>query len=311
MPAAQRVDGVPQTPLQGVSFADSFLDGAATSRHTTQYFAILGNRSMYKDGWLLSARLPKLPWDMTPTTMARFAPGAWDPDKDPVELFDLDTDFSQSDNVAAKYPEKVKELRELFWEEAAKNNVLPLLAEYSFYYGMLPPDMDATRYVYHAGMENLPPGTMPRMNGRSYTLSAKFDMPESGADGVIVANGSFLGGYALYVEGGKLKHTYNFYGLRADTITSTDKLPPGKIDARFEFIADEPGKRTTGGKTFLYVNGAKAAEGRLDHTVVFRFSLYEGVDIGRDNGLPVTSSYAKQAPFAFPAEIERVELELK
>ncbi|HVU85848.1 MAG TPA: arylsulfatase [Pirellulales bacterium] len=311
LPAARQVDGVQQIPLQGVSFANSFLDGDAKSRHTSQYFAILGNRSMYKDGWLLSARLPKLPWDMTPPTMARFAPGAWDPDKDPVELFNLDADFSQSEDVAAKYPEKVKELRELFWEEAAKNNVLPLLAEYSYYYGMLPPETGQSRYVYRAGMDNLPPGSIPHMNGRSYTLSAKFDMPESGADGVIIANGSFLGGYAMYVEGGKLKHTYNFYGLRADTLTAADKLPAGKINARFEFIADEPGKRATGGKTALYVNDAKVAEGRLEHTVVFRFSLYEGMDIGRDNGLPVTSSYAKQSPFAFPAEIEQVELELK
>lgn len=311
LPAAKQVDGVHQIPVQGVSFADSLLNGNSKERHTSQYFSILGNRSIYKDGWLLSARLPKLPWDMTPATMAKFTPGAWDPDKDPVELFNLDADFSQSEDVAAKHPEKVKELRELFWEEAAKNNVLPLLAEYSFYYGMLPPETGRTHYVYRAGMENLPPGTLPNMNGRSYTLSAKFDVPESGADGVIIANGSFLGGYALYVEGGKLKHTYNFYGLRADTLTSADKLPTGKIDARFEFVAEEPGKRATGGKTALFVNDTKVAEGRLDHTVVFRFSLYEGMDIGRDNGLPVTSSYAKQAPFAFPGEIEQVELEIK
>ena len=271
LPAAKQVDGVQQIPLQGVSFADSLLNGNAKERHTSQYFSILGNRSIYKDGWLLSARLPKLPWDMSPTTMAKFAPGAWDPDKDPVELFNLEADFSQSENVAAKYPEKVKELRELFWEEAAKNNVLPLLAEYSFFYGILPPEAGQTHYVYRAGMDNLPPGTLPNINGRSYTLSAKFDIPESGADGVIIANGSFLGGYALYVEGGKLKHTYNFYGLRADTLTSADKLPTGKINARFEFVADEPGKRATGGKTSLYVNDAKVAEGRLDHTVVSAF----------------------------------------
>ncbi len=118
LPAPKTVDGTAQIPIQGVSFAESFLDGGAKSRHTTQYFAILGNRSVYKDGWLLSARLPKLPWDMSPPTMARFAPGAWDPDKDPVELFNLNNDYSQADNVAAAHPEKVSELKELFWEEA-------------------------------------------------------------------------------------------------------------------------------------------------------------------------------------------------
>lgn len=243
--------------------------------------------------------------------MARFAPGAWDPEKDPVELFDLNNDFSQADNVAAANPEKVKELKELFWEEAAKNNVLPLLAEYSFYYGLLPPDDHATHYVYRAGMENLPPGAVPHMNSRSYTITAGLTVPDAGAEGVLIANGSFLGGFALYVEDGKLKHTYNFYGLKADTLTSPEKLPTGKINARFEFVADEPGKRATGGKTFLYVNDRKVAEGRLDHTVAFRFSLYEGTDIGKDNGLPVTSGYAKKETFPFTGEIDQVEIQFK
>ncbi len=311
LPAPREVDGVKQIPVQGASFADSFLDAEAKSRHTAQYFSILGNRSMYKDGWLLSARLPKLPWDMSPGTMARFAPGAWDPDKDPVELFNLNEDFSQSNNVAAAHPEKVNELRDLFWEEAAKNNVLPLLAEYSFYYGLLPPEINRSHYVYRAGMENLPPGTVPSMNARSYTLSAEFQVPESGAEGVIVANGSFLGGFALYVEDGKLKHTYNFYGLAATTLTAPERLPSGKVNARFEFIADEPGKRATGGKIALYINGQKVSEGKLPHTVAFRFSLYEGMDIGKDNGLPVNSSYAKKTPFAFTGEIDRVEFDFK
>jgi arylsulfatase len=311
LPAPKTVDGTTQIPVQGVSFADSFGDGGARSRHTTQYFAILGNRSIYKDGWLLSARLPKLPWDMSPPTMAKFAPGVWDPDKDPVELFNLNEDFSQSNNVAAANPEKVKELKELFWEEAAKNQVLPLLAEYSFFYGLLPPDANTTYNIYRAGMENLPPGAGPHMHSRSYTVDAELNVPEAGADGVIVANGSFLGGFALYVEEGKLKHTYNFYGLAATTLAGPEPLPTGKVKARFEFIADEPGKRGTGGKTALYVNDKRVAEGKLAHTVVFRFSLYEGMDIGKDNGLPVTSSYAKKSPYPFMGEIDKVEFQFK
>src|SRR5262249_51019236 len=144
LPAPAQVDGVKQTPHQGASFAASFASSAAPSPRTTQYFAILGNRSIYKDGWLLSMRLPKVPWDMTPPTMARFAPGAWDPDKDPVELYNLEDDFSQSNDLAAAHPEKAAELKELFWEEAAKNQVLPLLAEYGFVYGILPPDAQTT-----------------------------------------------------------------------------------------------------------------------------------------------------------------------
>ncbi len=149
------------------------------------------------------------------------------------------------------------------------------------------------------------------MSARSYTITAKLTIPDSGADGVVIANGSFLGGFALYVEDGKLKHNYNFYGLKADTLASPDRLPAGKVNARFEFVADEPGKRATGGKTFLYVNDKKVAEGRLDHTVAFRFSLFEGTDIGKDNGLPVTSSYAKKGTFPFTGAIDQVEIQLK
>ena len=311
LPAPAQVDGVQQTPLQGVSFAYSFDDATAKSRHTTQYFAILGNRSIYKDGWLLSARLPKLPWDLTPNTLGQFAPGVWDPEKDGVELYNLDEDFSQADDLAARFPEKVKELRELFWEEAARNNVLPLLAEFSVFYGIRPPDSDETRFVYYPGMENLTPGVIPRVSGRSYTISADLDVPESGAEGVIVAEASFLGGFALYVDAGKLKHTYSFYGLKLDTLTAADSLPTGKVNARFEFIADEPGKRATGGKTLLFVNDKQVAEGRLQYSVALRFTLYAGMDIGRDTGLPVSPTYGKRSPFAFTGKIEKVEFQLK
>jgi arylsulfatase A-like enzyme len=311
LPAPTQVDGTQQTPQQGTSFVYSFDDAAAKSRHTSQYFAILGNRSIYKDGWLLSARLPKLPWDNTPKTLERFAPGAWDPEKDPVALYNLDDDFSQADDLAATHPEKVQELKELFWEEAAKNNVLPLLAEYSGLFGIRPPQADVTNFVYRPGVENLSPGVTPHVHGRSYTISADLILPDEATEGVIIADGSFLGGFALYVEGGKLKHTYNFYGLKADTLTAPDALPAGKVSVRYEFIADEPGRRATGGKTLLFVNDHQVAEGRLQYTVAFRFSLYAGLDVGKDNGLPVTSSYAKKSPFPFNGQIEKVEFQLK
>ena len=131
IPAPADVDGIEQEPLHGVTFADSLTDAAAPERHTQQYFETVGNRAMYKDGWWLAMRTARIPWVLTPEALQPYAPGVWDPDADPAELYYLPDDFSQAHDLAADHPEKVAELRELFWEEAEKYKVLPLLATLS------------------------------------------------------------------------------------------------------------------------------------------------------------------------------------
>ena len=135
----ERVDGIPQMPIHGTSFAYTFDDTTAKERHTQQYFEILGNRAMYKDGWIACARLDRIPWRLDPATLARFAPGSgWDPDKDRWELYNIEEDFSQSKDLAAEHPEKLRELKELFWSEAEKYHVTPLLGGMaSLYYTSL------------------------------------------------------------------------------------------------------------------------------------------------------------------------------
>jgi arylsulfatase len=161
----------------------------------------------------------------------------------------------------------------------------------------------------------------PPIYNRSFAIRADLDVDRNwcvgplcyGAEGVIVANASFLGGFSLYVEAGKLHYTYSFLGLKLDTLEASERLPEGKVQVRYEFEADEPGKMATGGTGTLFVNGEKVAEGRLEHTVPLRFSGYAGMDIGRDNGLPVSPDkvYYLRAPFAFEGKIEKVEFELK
>jgi arylsulfatase A-like enzyme len=129
LPLPRQVNGVEQVPMHGVSFLYTFDDAKAPSRHTQQYFEILGNRAMYKDGWLACWRLDRIPWKIDPETLKRFTPGKWNPDNDKCELYNLDEDFSQADNVADKYPDKIRELTALFWSEAEKYQVLPLLGE--------------------------------------------------------------------------------------------------------------------------------------------------------------------------------------
>ena len=209
------VDGIEQEPMDGISFLYTFDDAAAPERQTVQYFEMAGSRAIYKDGWWACARLDKLPWDISRETLMRFAPGSgWDPDADRWELYDLTTDFSQAHDLAGERPELLAELKELFWQEAARNNVLPLLGGYSALFGDLPPLPTVTRFTFAGDVQNVLQGMVPRIIGRSYAIEAELEVPEGGAEGVIVANADHMGGFALWVDGdGLLRHTYSFAGV--------------------------------------------------------------------------------------------------
>ena len=275
---------------------------------------------MYKDGWLACWRLDRIPWKIDPETLSRFAPGKWDPDKDKCELYNLDEDFSQADDVADKFPDKVRELTALFWAEAEKYQVLPLLGEMATVWGFPKGLPDQTKFTYYNGTENISSGMIPPIYNRSYSISADLDNPgrfgalglRPGVAGVIVAEGSFLGGFSLYVENGYLKHTYSLLGLKLDTISSHDAVPKGKVNVRYEFTADKPGEFGTGGTSRLFINGKQEAEAKMEHSVPFRFASYAGMDIGTDNGLPVVPKfeYTKILPKYFRGTIEKVEFDL-
>jgi arylsulfatase len=307
IPAPKEVNGIEQMPMHGVSFENTFDDARAKSRHTQQYFEIFGNRAMYKDGWIASARLDRIPWKIDPAAMEKFGPtGRWDPDQDRWELYHIDEDFSQANDLAAKHPDKVAELRRLFWEEAEKYHVTPLMGGLASFYGFLPPTASRQTFSFYPGTENISSGMTPPIYNRSFTITADLEVPAGGAEGVIVANGDFLGGFSLYVQGGKLHYTYSFLGLKADTLTSSQPLPIGKVAVRYEFTADTPGKLGTGGQGRLFINGKPVGGNRLEHSVPLRFSSYAGMDIGRDNGDPVSPSYPAQSPFPFTGGIGKV-----
>lgn len=214
----------------------------------------------------------------------------------------------------------MRELTELFWAEAEKYQVLPLLGEIAFVWGFPKDTTDRTKFTYYNGTENIAPGMIPPIYNRSYSISADLVNPgqsgvaglRPGIAGVIVAEASFLGGFSLYVEEGRLKHTYSFLGLKLDTITSRDELPKGKVNVRYEFTTDKPGEFATSGTSRLFINGKQEVEGKLEHTVPLRFAAYDGMDIGTDNGLPVVPKlrYAKIMPKLFKGTIEKVEFDL-
>ena len=177
IPEPTVVDGTAQKPMEGTSFLYSFEDANAAERHTVQYFETVGNRAIYKDGWWAACKLDRIPWDISPPTMARFAPGAYDPEQDTWELYYLPDDFSQANDLAAEHPEKLAELKELFWEEAEKHNVLPLLAAFSVFFGILPPMPTITTQTFYGDVQNIASGMIPRIYGRSYAIEAELAVP--------------------------------------------------------------------------------------------------------------------------------------
>ena len=254
LPEPTVVDGIGQEPMDGTSFAYTFADPSAAERHTAQYFEFGGARAIYNDGWWACTRLDKAPWDLSPETMKRFAPGVYDPEQDVWELYYLPDDFSQAHDLAAEHPGKLAELQELWWAEAERNRVLPLLGGFSIFFGILPPLPTITRFTFAGDVQNVQRGMVPRVFGRSYAIEAELEVPEAGAEGVIVANADFIGGFALWVNGDRmLHHTYSFLGVETYKQTSTEQIPTGKVTVKMLFETDKP-KPGTGGTVTLWAN---------------------------------------------------------
>jgi arylsulfatase A-like enzyme/uncharacterized membrane protein len=311
IPEPTSVDGIKQEPMDGTSFAHTFADAAAEERHTVQYFESAGNRAIYRDGWWACARLDRIPWDFSPDTIRKLAPGVYDPEQDRWELYYLPEDFTQAHDLAAEQPEKLAELRELFWQEAERNRVLPLLGGMSIFFGMLPPLPTVTRFTFYGDVQNVQRGMIPRVYGRSYAIEAELVVPETGAEGVIVANADEIGGFALWVDDqGLLHHTYSFLGVETYRQVASQTLPTGDVRVKMLFEADEP-TPGSGGNVTLWANGDQIGEGRLDRTVPVAFSSYSGMDVGRDNGLVVDRAYHDRAPYAFTGTVKKVVFDLK
>jgi arylsulfatase len=310
IPLPETVDGVAQEPMHGTPFTASLTDEASAEHRTQQYFETVGNRAMYKDGWWLAMKTDRIPWVLTPEAIKPYHPDVWNPDDDPTELYYLPDDYSQANDLSAEHPEKVAELKELFWEEAERYRVTPLLATLSTFFGILPPTTDETRFEYRGDVQNVLSGMIPRIYNRSYSITADLVVPDGGAEGVIVAEADHLGGFTLYVKDGKLTHTYSMMGVFIFKQVAEQDLPSGNVTVRMEFAADAA-KPATGGEVTLFIDDQQVGSGRMDHTVPVRFSGYAGLDIGRDNGGVVDLSYEDQKPFAFTGTVKKVVFDIK
>ncbi len=305
VPQPKQVDGVPQTPIEGVSMLYSFNDPKAKDRHTTQYFEIFGNRAIYHDGWL-AGTLHRAAWEMKPRTSL---------DKDTWELYDTRNDFSLANNLAAKDPAKLKQMQELFMTEAAKYQVLPMddrVLERTNALLVGRPDLMAgrTSLTIYEGMVGMSENVFINLKNHSHSITAEVNVPAGGAKGVLLAQAGRFGGWSLYLKDGRPTYTYNFLGLKRFTVASKTPVAPGKATIRFEFAYDGGGLGKGGLGTIL-VNGQKVAEGRIDATQPMFYSADEGADVGEDGETPVVEDYGIPAPYRFTGTIEKVTLDVK
>jgi len=302
LPQPKLVNGVRQKPIEGVSMVYTFANAKAPSRHRTQYFEMFGNRGIYHDGWTAVTR-HSTPWDVT-AQPPKFSEDKW-------ELYNTNDDFSQAQDIAAKYPDKLKELQTLFLAEAKKYNVLPLddrrIERFVPTLAGRPSLMwGRTSVTLYPGMVAMMENATLDIKNRSHTIIADIEVPEGGGDGVIVAQGGRFGGWTLYMKGGKLKYCYNWLGRDRYTIESKDPLPAGKATVKFEFKYDGGGLGK-GGTGTLYANDQKVGEGRIDKTQPFIFSADDTEDVGEDLATPVTEDY-KEGDNKFTGTIDKVTI---
>ena len=301
IPQPTEINGVIQKPIEGISMAYSFDDAKAAEHRHVQYFEMFGNRALYSDGWIAVARHGRLPWENA---------GTYDFDKDAWELYDVEHDFSEANDLAAQNPQKLKELQDLFWVEAKKYDVLPLDDRFAERADpSLRPSLieGRTKFTYFAGASRIPESSAANTKNKSHTITANIEMPSQGGDGVLVAAGGIVAGYALYIKDGKPCYEYNWFSQERSRVCAKAKLTPGPQIIRLEFKYDGGGAGK-GGVATLFVNDQKAGETRVEKTVPARFSADETFDVGLDTGTPASTDY--KSPFAFTGTLKSVMIDL-
>ncbi|MGD9659184.1 MAG: arylsulfatase [Methylocystis sp.] len=295
------MDGTDQKPLEGVSLVYTFDKANAPTRHSTQYFELVGNRAIYKDGWMASTTPLRLPWVTT-----GYEPN---PDDFKWELYNINEDFSQANNLADKNPGKLKELQDAFDVEAKKYNVYPLDSSFASRADpAIRPSLTRGRneFEYYSGMVRIPEGSAPDFKNKSWTIAAEVTIPNKDANGVLATIGGRFGGWALLMKDGKPQFVYALSNQPQHKfrIASRQRVAAGDHVVRFNFKYDGGGigKGATG---TLFVDGKNVAQGRIPQTVAVRFSLDETFDVGQDAGTPVAEEYATKMPFPFTGTLKK------
>jgi arylsulfatase A-like enzyme len=315
--APEYVDGIKQAPIEGTSFAYTFdkENADAPSRHKTQYFEMMGQYALYHEGWLLATKVNRAPWEAFGT-----------PNPDPLnnqvlQLYNLNEDFTQSNNIADKHPEKIKELKKLFVEEAKKFQVFPLDASVANRLGKPRPNITAGRaeFVYTHPMTGLPQGDSPSLLNSSYTITADIEVPEGGAEGMILTSGGRFAGYGFYLLEGKPVFLWNLINLKRVKWEGPQALPPGRHTVEFDFKYDGLGAGTLAynnmsglgqsGTGTLKVNGKVVDSKQMKRTLPIILQWDEAFDVGSDTLTGVNDADYKP-PFPLTAKLNKLTIKV-
>jgi arylsulfatase A-like enzyme len=292
--APGELDGVAQSAIEGVSFAQTFADASAPSRRETQYYEMFGCRALYHHGWKAVVYHPMF------DQRVAFDDDAW-------ELYHVEADLSECHDLAERHPERLRELVERWWVEAARHNVLPLdNAPFDHVFGEARPYHRARhRYVYYPHSGPVTEEAAVNVRNRSHTITAEVTIPDRGAEGIVIAQGSLFGGYVLFVQGDRLRYVHNFVGLEQHRVVSTVEVAPGERTLGFRFT--KTGEHA--GVGTLLLDGASVGEVDIARFTPTRFSITgEGLCCGYDTGMPVVDDY--RPPFRFSGTLRRVVVEV-
>jgi arylsulfatase A-like enzyme len=300
----REVNGVQQDPIDGVSFAYTFDDPQAKGRLLTQYFEIMGSRAVYRDGWMASALGPRLPW------IPGLPPGfqEWTPDRDTWELYNLEEDWTQANDLAAQMPEKVAQLKEIFLIEAAKNKVLPIGGGLwiPLYHPELRIATPYSEWTFSGDTVRIPEFCAPALGNKANIITIDAEVPAN-ANGVLFKLGSNSGGLTCFVEDGILCYEYNLFIVQRTKIRAPSKLPAGKVKIEVEtaYAALGPAGPLD---IIMKVNGEVVAKGRVPVSAPLAFTANDCLDVGIALGSPVSLDYRKKAPFKFNGKIEQMHV---
>jgi arylsulfatase len=299
------LNGVAQKPLEGVSMMYTFDSASAPGRRRSQYFEMFINRGIYHDGWWAASRTG-IPWESTPATPPNPDMAVW-------ELYNLNEDFSQANDLAKTNPTKLRALQDLWWAEAAKYSVLPLD-------GRKTPRLNGelqgrpslagkrTSFSYYPGFLALPAGSAPNVLNKSFTITADIEVGSVGNDGAVFSLGGSDGGYGLYIKENRAVFVGNFLNRSITRVTANAPLSAGPVKLRAEFAYDGGGLGK-GGAMSLFVNDQKVGEGRMEMTQAITLGLGGTLDVGEDTGSAVDEAYTP--PYRFPGAIHQVTVNLK
>jgi arylsulfatase len=306
VPAPRMVNGVEQRPIEGVSMAYSFDDAKAADKRKTQYFEIAGNRGIYHDGWF-AGTVHKAPWEGAPRHVLT---------EDVWELYNVDDDFSMSNDLAAKNATKLKELQDLFTKEAIAHQVLPIddrtIERFDAKVAGRPDLMDGRKSLtVFPGMVYIPENAFINVKNASVDITAVVEVGAK-TSGVLLAQGGQFGGWSFWMKDNTPMYTYNFLGLQSFVITGTKTLTPGKHSVKMSLAYDGNSReRGKGATVTLSIDDAVAGTGRIKQTQPNTFSLDDTADTGTDTGTAVDKSYGEGEKNAFTGRIEKVTVEVK